>query len=450
MTNSADRRPVASTLRVLATLAGKDLRLLCRDRFALFWVLLFPLLYGLFFGSVFASATTAGGVGTAPIRIAVVDRDGSAASQRLVARLADHPSLQLVGGPHEAAELAEARVRKGECSACVTIPAGYGGSAFWLFGASGARFGDAAPFDLGIDPTRRAEAGMLQGILLQTAFVCLAERLAEAEILRGELQRVKAALLADEGLGVGLRLALQTGFVALDRVVGELDPQALARLPDAIALDRRLHLRELTASGAVPRSSFEVMFPSASVWGLMSIVLSFAIMLVRERTQGTLLRLSTAPFGPVLLLAGKALGCFLACMLSMSFLLAFGHLLLGVRLHAPLLGIVAMACTAFCFTGMMLVAAVLGRSEQAVTGAAWGVMLPLAMIGGGMIPLVAMPPWLASLSDVSPIKWGIFAIEGAVWRGFGFAELALPGAVLVAVGSVGFVVGVAVFRRASV
>ena len=36
-------------------LALKDLRLLLRDRFGLFWVLAFPLLMALFFGAIFRS-----------------------------------------------------------------------------------------------------------------------------------------------------------------------------------------------------------------------------------------------------------------------------------------------------------------------------------------------------------------------------------------------------------
>jgi ABC-2 type transport system permease protein len=75
------------------------------------------------------------------------------------------------------------------------------------------------------------------------------------------------------------------------------------------------------------------------------------------------------------------------------------------------------------------------------------VLLPMAMIGGGMIPLVAMPAWLAALSDVSPVKWGILALEGAVWRGFTLGDSALPCGILLAVGGVGFVVATVVFRR---
>jgi ABC-2 type transport system permease protein len=64
-----------------------------------------------------------------------------------------------------------------------------------------------------------------------------------------------------------------------------------------------------------------------------------------------------------------------------------------------------------------------------------------------MIPLIAMPPWLLQLSDVSPFKWGIYALEGAIWRDFALADMALPCAILVGLGLLFFALGVAVFRR---
>jgi len=59
-----------------------------------------------------------------------------------------------------------------------------------------------------------------------------------------------------------------------------------------------------------------------------------------------------------------------------------------------------------------------------------------------------MPGWLTTLSHVSPIEWGIAALEGAIWRGFTLSEMLLPCGVLVAVAVVAFGAGTWVFRRA--
>ncbi len=441
------QRSASTVLSTLATLAAKDLKLLFRDRFALFFVFAFPLLYCLFFGTIFAGEHGPGGRTHAPIRVVVVDQDGSDASRRLLDRLARHPSLELVTPAVADAAAADERVRRGECVASIRIPAGYGDSPFWLFDVDAAAAPGIDRFDIGIDPTRRAEAGFLQGVLLQSLFACLAEQLGDRDAMRRELQRARTALRTEEIDG-GQRLALAAVLAALDRLLAEADAAALAQVPKLMTPGDRLQLRDVSQSAATPRSSFEVTFPSAMIWGLMSVALSFAIMLVRERTQGTLLRLRSAPIGTAQLLAGKALGCFVACVLSMGFLLLFGRFALDVRVANVAFALLAIGCTSLCFTGLMMAAAVIGRSEQAVAGAAWGIMLPLAMLGGGMIPLVAMPPWLLALSDFSPFKWGIYAMEGAVWRGFTLVDMALPCGVLVGTGVLCFGFGVVLFRRA--
>jgi ABC-2 type transport system permease protein len=64
------------------------------------------------------------------------------------------------------------------------------------------------------------------------------------------------------------------------------------------------------------------------------------------------------------------------------------------------------------------------------------------MIGGGMIPLMVMPGWMLRLSDFSPVKWGIMALEGSIWRGYSVAELLPACGILVAVGVVCLALGV--------
>ena len=56
-----------------------------------------------------------------------------------------------------------------------------------------------------------------------------------------------------------------------------------------------------------------------------------------------------------------------------------------------------------------------------------------------------MPSWMQALSHVSPVKWAILAMEGAVWRGFSFNEMLLPCGILVGVGLLCFAIGVRAF-----
>ncbi|MFM9169730.1 MAG: hypothetical protein ACKOTD_06300, partial [Phycisphaerales bacterium] len=81
---------------------------------------------------------------------------------------------------------------------------------------------------------------------------------------------------------------------------------------------------------------------------------------------------------------------------------------------------------------------------RAVRELPWGVFI---LFGGGTVPLVFMPGVLRTVSDVSPFKWAVLVAEGCTWRGWGAAEMWLPIAALVAIGSVGLVAGAALVRR---
>jgi ABC-2 type transport system permease protein len=112
-----------------------------------------------------------------------------------------------------------------------------------------------------------------------------------------------------------------------------------------------------------------------------------------------------------------------------------------------LLFVPAVLCTILCFVGMMMFISTLGRTEQSVGAAGWAILMIMGMIGGAMMPLAFMPTWLRSFSNFSPVKWGIYALEGAVWRNFSFAEMITPCLILLAIGFISFLLGVFILRR---
>jgi ABC-2 type transport system permease protein len=183
-----------------------------------------------------------------------------------------------------------------------------------------------------------------------------------------------------------------------------------------------------------PLNAFEVSFPQAILWALIACSTSFALAMVRERMLGTFLRLKAAPLGRAQILAGKGLACFLCATAVVVFLLAVGRVACGVRLEHPLLLAMAIPCGAACFVGLMMFVSVLGKTDQAVSGAGWGILMIFSMLGGGMVPLFVMPSWMLTLSHVSPVKWAILALEGAIWRDFAVAEMLVPCSILLGFG----------------
>lgn len=79
-------------MRRIMTLALKDLLLLWRDKFGLFWVAVFPLAFAAFFGSIFSTGDNE----PSAIKIAVIDEDSSSHSSDFVAELEESDLLDVV------------------------------------------------------------------------------------------------------------------------------------------------------------------------------------------------------------------------------------------------------------------------------------------------------------------------------------------------------------------
>ncbi|MEP7118848.1 MAG: ABC transporter permease, partial [Acidobacteriota bacterium] len=122
-------------------------------------------------------------------------------------------------------------------------------------------------------------------------------------------------------------------------------------------------------------------------------------------------------------------------------LYTLGYVAFGVRPSSWLmLGLATLSVTiAFC--GIMMLVATLGKTEQAASGTAWAILMPLSMVGGGMVPQFILPPWMNTAGLVSPMRWTIRAIEGALWRGFSLSEMAVPCAILILTGAACFALG---------
>ena len=59
-----------------------------------------------------------------------------------------------------------------------------------------------------------------------------------------------------------------------------------------------------------------------------------------------------------------------------------------------------------------------------------------------MMPQFLMPEWLSYLSNISPGKWSILLMEGAIWRDYSIAEALLPAAILIGLGGLGCAAGI--------
>ncbi|MEQ8764421.1 MAG: ABC transporter permease [Planctomycetota bacterium] len=413
-------------------LAAKDLRLLLRDKVGFFFTFGFPLVFAIFFGTIFGSEGE-----TSAIAIAVVDEDGTPASEAFLADLSEGPELDPVIYPSR--EAAIETVRRGSKTAFVILPEGFGKSVESVW-----RQTDEGGLVFGIDPSRRAEAGLIEGLLTSIAYRRLQDVFQNPDRMVEQVDESLADLKANQGQ-LGMTGPLLTHFLGelktfMTELPGSGGDGGFAFQPIPIRRD------DVVLERLFPKNAFEVSFPQGAIWAVLGCAAAFGISLVVERTRGTLIRLRTAPIRRHQILLGKALACFATTLAAQLVLLILAVAIFDVRPNSYLLLGAAIVSSAIAFVGIMMFLSVLGKTEQSAGGIGWAVLMVLAMIGGGMIPSFVMPTWMASVSQASPVFWSIRSMEGAIWRGFSATEMLVPCGILIGVGALFFFLGSRLFR----
>jgi ABC-2 type transport system permease protein len=421
-------------MKLILIMALKDIKLLMRDKMSLFFTFFFPLLYAGLFGTILSGQMEGG---THAMTVLLVDQDQTEGSRTFVEQLALAQELEIVE-----AELETAResVRRGRNAAYIRLPPGFGRASESLFS------GNPPRLQIGVDPKRQAEEGMLKGILMKYA---AENQMAAFQDPEKRTRHLDLAREAAADAPPEVRESLERMFAEFEILMATSDEAS--EDPEEEAGFEGLYPLEVESVPVIveregPRNYYDISFPQGIIWGIMASTAGFAISLVVERRQGTLVRLQTAPVGRRRILGGKAAACFLTTIVIAGVLVLLALLVFGLRPQSPAFLAMAVVSTALCFVGLMMLFSVLGKTEQSAGAIGWIALMIMAMLGGGMLPLFMMPGWLRTAGSVSPVKWAILAMEGAIWRQFSLAEMLVPCAILVGVGLVSFSVGAKAFR----
>jgi ABC-2 type transport system permease protein len=422
-------------MRAIWAMVKKDMTLLFRDRMGFFFTFGFPLIMAVFFGTIFA-----GGSETREISVAVVDQDQTPGSRAFFHQLDDGPEFRADSMSLDSAREA---VRIGKRTAFLVLPKG--------FEARGRMFyGEPPEIQLGLDPSRKAEGGMIQGVLTKYMSQDLTKAFAQPESMRARIPLQTADIDSARGLDAQQKGKIKHFLGELDQFLGAQAADTTLRAGPGGSQGGwqpvKFQQVDIARVRRGPRNAYEVSFPQGVIWAILSTAFGFALSLVLERTRGTLIRLRVAPIARRDILLGKALGCLLTILTVTSVLMLIGAVIFHVRPTSLALLAAALVSAATCFVGIMMIIASISTSQRGVSGLGWAIMMLMSMTGGGMVPLAFMPAWIQSAGSVSPVHWAILALEGSIWRDFTAAQMMLPCGILLAIGLVGFTVGTRVFR----
>ncbi|WP_262029266.1 ABC transporter permease [Microvirga sp. Mcv34] len=190
-----------------------------------------------------------------------------------------------------------------------------------------------------------------------------------------------------------------------------------------------------------------------SVMGIINSITMLAIILagaaiVREREHGTLDHLLVMPLTPFEIAMSKiwANGFIIIAAAGLSL-----YVVVKGVLHVPVAGsiplfLLGVAAYLFFATAIGIFLGTVARSMPQLGLLYLLVYLPLAMLSGSNTPLESMPPWLATILQISPTVHFVSFAQAILYRGAGF-DVVWPEFLIVAViGGVFLALGLWRFR----
>ncbi|RYU62934.1 ABC transporter permease [Methylolobus aquaticus] len=426
-------------LSAIAAIAVKELRLLWRDRQALALLFLMPAFFILVM-SVALEGVFDAGTRSHPLQILIVNQDrGEAAHDTLEQARALEGVTLIEAGPNGAwtRDDAEAAIRQGRFHFAL------------LFGP------DYSDRIAGIE-TGTAAAPSSEGNLHRSN-----ETVALALIVDPAINRQLQTMVAGTLTGVIERVRLGTQLPArfeeaFDSEADDLPPPTVGD-PSAAPPDpadevaevlgddaQRVELELLPPSGfdrARRPSATEQNVPAYAIFGVFFIVLTIAKSFLREKLDGTFVRLLTAPVRKSVLIIGKLMPYLLVNLLQIALMFAVGAAVFGMHLgNLPAFVLLSFG-TAAAANGLGLLVAALGHSEAQVDTLAVLLAITLAALGGIMVPTFVMPEGLQQLSRLTPHAWALSGYQDVIVRGLGVSDILPETAVLLGFASIFWLVG---------
>ncbi|ESU23768.1 ABC transporter permease [Flavobacterium enshiense DK69] len=170
--------------------------------------------------------------------------------------------------------------------------------------------------------------------------------------------------------------------------------------------------------------------PAWTLFAIFFIVVPLSINIVKEKGQGTQIRLITNPVPYAVVIAGKTATYLIICMIQFLLMVAVGVYLFPY-LGLPVLEIegklILMSLVAL-FSGLaaigfgILLGTVAKTQEQSAPFGATSVVI-LAAIGGVWVPVFAMPKIMQFVSHISPMNWGLNAFYDVLLRNGSIVEI---------------------------
>jgi len=184
-------------------------------------------------------------------------------------------------------------------------------------------------------------------------------------------------------------------------------------------------------NGEVMPNSVQHNVPAWALFAIFFIVVPLSINLVKEKSQGTSVRVRVSPTPYYIHILGKTFTYLIICVIQFLLMVAVGIWLFplmdlpqfdvsGKMFHLLIVTLFAgLAAIGFG----VLIGTVSDTQEQSAPFGATSVVV-LAAIGGIWVPVFLMPEFMQKIAQFSPMNWGLNAYYDIILRNSGIGEIA--------------------------
>ncbi|WP_425076545.1 ABC transporter permease [Psychroserpens sp. S379A] len=255
-----------------------------------------------------------------------------------------------------------------------------------------------------------------------------------------EIPKKEVRLYFDPATQQSFKSSVKNG---IDKMISKIETQSIYKaFQDQITddpteaifeTDNFIHFKEIMPikdEKEIIPNSVQHNVPAWTLFAIFFIIVPLSINIVKEKSQGTFVRLRTNPVSYATVLGGKTLVYLCVCMIQFILMLLVGVYFfpqmglptLDISGRIPLLFVVAFfAGLAAIGLGLLLGTIAKTQEQSAPFGATFVVIL--AALGGVWVPVFIMPKFMQTLSNISPMNWGLNAFYDVFLRHSGLVEI---------------------------
>lgn len=226
------------------------------------------------------------------------------------------------------------------------------------------------------------------------------------------------------------------------------------KAPDLQKLLAGLSIREEKTddSQQIPKhiNSVQHNVPAWAIFGMFFIVVPLSGHIIREREEGSALRVRLIPRGSLGVAIGRIVANAAICCMQFVLMCAVGRWLLPLTgLPALSLGVHPSAlipvvlATALCATAFgNMVGTFFRTNGQALPFGAISIVI-LSALGGIWVPVELLPPVLQTLAKMSPLHWALDGVQIVILRDGNWGDAVVPTVILCSIAAALFAVSIA-------